>query len=126
MMQAFDRWELRALVSIQRKGDFHTDAALFDKPTNDCAAACNLSDPAQVPDFYLAAGRIGINRGDDQHRPAAMVAMANSFTADFPDPKLTHDFFRAASDHDVNGWTLERHHAETATMYAPADGKNGI
>jgi len=85
----------------------------FDDMTRAYTAAWNSADPAAVADHFAPGKGITINRGANQFGREAMLAMAGSFMASFPDLKLTRNFFRLAGDHGIYGWTLEGHHAET-------------
>ncbi len=89
------------------------DATQFDKMTVAYTNAWNSGDPSAVANYYAPGKGITINRGEQQFGREAMLAMAGSFMASFPDLKLTRDFVRFAGDHGLFGWTLEGHHVET-------------
>ncbi len=76
-------------------------------------SAWNSGDPGAVADHYAPGRGITINRGEQQFGREAMIAMAGGFMSDFPDMKLSCDFFRLAGDRAVFGWTLDGHHAQT-------------
>lgn len=92
------------------------DLQKFEEMTAAYTSAWNSGDPAVVADHYAPGRGITINRGDNQFGREAMIAMAGSFMAAFPDLKLTRDFYRVAGDHAVYGWTLEGRHAETGNF----------
>ena len=74
-------------------------------------AAWNSGDPERVAAHYEPDGRISINGGDSHRGTAAITEMAAGFMAEFPDLKLSMDFYRVSEANALFCWTLEGHHS---------------
>lgn len=75
--------------------------------------AWNSHDPARVAEFYATDGSITIN-GNDPHRgTVALVAMVDSYIAEFPDIELSMDGLEALDGRQVYHWSFTGTHSGT-------------